>query len=354
MASFKYTELANYLREQITSGKFQPDAQLPTEQELAKRFDLSRDTVRKAIAALEQEKLIYKIKGSGTYVRPAPAPAMQNRTTSRRIGIMMNDIDSYIFPAIVKGINQVLDEAGYTAVIQITANQISKERAILESFLQDDYAGLIIEPTKAALPQVNYDLYQKLSVSKPTILIHGKIPTLPLSSVTIGDEQGAMELTQYLLRNGQREISIFCKYDEQTGTARYLGFAKAFQQEGLPIPDANIFWTPSEYMETLFSDPLPPAVKKNLKRSTAVICHDDRMALALKKYLLAHPQYSGDMLICGFDDSQIAKDNGFISVAHPKAEFGIQVAKKLLEKINDPYLDVSYDFVPEICINKKQ
>ncbi len=351
MASFKYMELADRLREQIVSGTFSPNAQLPTEQELSRQFDLSRDTVRKAIAVLEQEQLLYKIKGSGTYVQSASAVMMQSRTTSRRIGIMMNDIDSYIFPSIVKGINRILDEAGYTAVIQITANQISKERAILEGFLSDDYAGLIIEPTKAALPQVNYDLYQKLSVSRPAILIHGKIPTLPLSSVTMGDERGARKLTEYLLHEGHRDISIFCKYDEQTGTSRYLGFAKAFQYADLPIPDNNIFWLPSEYLSTLFSDPLPLAVRQALERSTAVICHDDRLALALKKYLLTHSEYRQDMVICGFDDSQIAKDNRLISVAHPKEAFGAYVAARLLDKLTDPCLDVSHDFDPEICIN---
>lgn len=351
MANFKYHELAAQLSAQITSGQYQSGDQLPTEQELSRQTGLSRDTVRKAIALLESRDLIYKVKGSGTYVQSPAGQLKPDPNASKRIGIMMNDVDSYIFPSIVKGISRVLEHEGYTGEIQITFNQISKERAVLEAFLNGDYAGLIIEPTKAALPQVNYNLYQKLSRTKPTVLIHGKIPTLPLSAITMGDEQGAFKLTSYLLDAGHRDISIFCKHDEQTGTARYLGFVKAFQSAGLPIPDDNIFWLASEHIPDFFSDELTKTVARKLKSSSAVICHDDRLALALDRYLDSQAELDTKPVICGFDDTEIAKDHHFISVAHPKQKFGEYTALKLLEKIKNPSLDVSYDFNPQLSLN---
>ena len=216
MMRFKYTHLAAWLKEQIKSGTYKDGDRIPTEIELAAQFGVSRDTVRKAISVLEKESLLRKIKGSGTYVRtssrPAPSPVGRD---SRRIGILMNDIDSYIFPSIVKGINSVLNKEGYTSVIQFTNNCISQEYNALKNFLEGDFAGLIIEPTKSALPQLNYDLYQKIAHTKPAVLIHAKLPTLPLSSITMGDEAGSMKLAEFLLENGHRDTAIFSRMNRR-------------------------------------------------------------------------------------------------------------------------------------------
>lgn len=347
MADFKYSHLADWLREEIGSGRFAPGEKLPTEQELGQRFSLSRDTVRKGLAAMEEEGLIYKVRGSGTFVRDRGA--VSSRPSSKRIGIMMNDVGNYIFPSIVQGINRVLDEAGYTSSIQITGNQISKERAILADFLDGDYAGLIIEPTRAALPQVNYDLYEKLSLTRPAILIHAKLPTLPFSSVTMGDERAGYKLTSWLLNQGKRNICIFCKFDEQTGTQRYLGYAHAYQDTGMPIPNGNIFWVPGDHLLDAFEEPVLPAVQDAVQKCDAVICHDDRLALKVKRFLSSLG--IEDKTVCGFDDSAIAHDHRIPSVSHPKELLGEEAARRLLKKIESPALDVSFDFEPEINVN---
>ena len=347
MADFKYSQLADWLREEIASGRFAPGEKLPTEQELGQRFTLSRDTVRKGLAAMEAEGLIYKVRGSGTFVCDTGAKTVSS--TSKRIGIMMNDVGNYIFPDIVQGINRVLDEAGYTSSIQITGNQISKERAILADFLDGDYAGLIIEPTRAALPQVNYDMYERLASSRPVVLIHAKLPTLPLSSVTMGDERAAYKLTSWLLEQGMQNICIFCKFDEQTGTQRYLGYAHAYQDAGLPIPDGNIFWMPGDRLLEPFDEPVLPAVRDAVQKCDAVICHDDRLALKVKRFLTSIG--AEGKAVCGFDDPAIAHDYQIPSVAHPKELLGEEAARRLLKKISSPALDVSYDFEPEIDQN---
>jgi len=352
MIRFKYSELAAWLKEQIQCGAYQEGERLPSENELAERFGASRDTVRKAIAALEKENLIYKRKGSGTYVQPAAPAYIRNAPgNSKHIGILMNDIDSYIFPSIIKGINAVLSKRGYTSSIQFTNNLISQERKVLEEFLNGEYAGLIIEPTKAALPSLNHDLYQKIGYQKPTLLIHAKLPTLPLSSLTIGDEKGAYKLTEYLLEQGHTDIAIFCKLDEQTGSHRYLGFAKAYQEKGLAIPDRNIFWFSSEDLSEVFNEPIQPNILQALSRCSAFICHDDRLALCLKKYFAVHEEY-GKKTICGFDDSDIAKEYHITSISHPKEKFGEYAALRLLEKISDPALDVSFDFEPKLVVRE--
>jgi GntR family transcriptional regulator len=63
-----YYQIEEHIRELIDSGKLQPGDALPSERELAESFDISRMTVRQAVTNLVNKNLLYRKKGSGTFV----------------------------------------------------------------------------------------------------------------------------------------------------------------------------------------------------------------------------------------------------------------------------------------------
>lgn len=63
-----YYQLAGVLREQILSGRFATGDRIPTEAELVAEYGVSRITVRQALASLEQEGLVRREVGRGTFV----------------------------------------------------------------------------------------------------------------------------------------------------------------------------------------------------------------------------------------------------------------------------------------------
>jgi GntR family transcriptional regulator len=63
-----YYQLQEALKEQIESGLWQPGDPLPSEPELARRFGVSRVVVRQALAILEDDRQIVRIRGRGTFV----------------------------------------------------------------------------------------------------------------------------------------------------------------------------------------------------------------------------------------------------------------------------------------------
>lgn len=71
-----YKKLADDLRRDILSGKYQPGQKLPGEPKLAIQYGVSRITVRLAMKMLENESLINRRRGSGTFVNPNPERAM--------------------------------------------------------------------------------------------------------------------------------------------------------------------------------------------------------------------------------------------------------------------------------------
>jgi GntR family transcriptional regulator len=68
-----YAQLADILREMITSGELQPRSPLPSESYLQQEQGVSRGTVRTAVGILREEGLVVTIGGRGTFVR-APQP----------------------------------------------------------------------------------------------------------------------------------------------------------------------------------------------------------------------------------------------------------------------------------------
>jgi GntR family transcriptional regulator len=62
------------LRDRILSGQPEVGAMLPSEDELARQFAVSRVTLRVAMANLEAERLIERRQGVGTFVAPHPKP----------------------------------------------------------------------------------------------------------------------------------------------------------------------------------------------------------------------------------------------------------------------------------------
>ena len=71
-----YRRIQADLRDRIHNGDLPPGGQLETEQELMARYDVSRATVRQALAGLVADGLVEIRRGLGTYVRKA---AMEHR-----------------------------------------------------------------------------------------------------------------------------------------------------------------------------------------------------------------------------------------------------------------------------------
>jgi len=63
-----YARIESLLRSKILSGQYEPGEQLPTKEELAMQFGVSKITVSNALSHLQMEGLIISNRGKGTFV----------------------------------------------------------------------------------------------------------------------------------------------------------------------------------------------------------------------------------------------------------------------------------------------
>jgi DNA-binding FadR family transcriptional regulator len=80
-----YEQVSEKIRAEIRSGRFLPDARLPSERELAALFGVGRPAVREAIGALQNEGLVMTKRNSGTYVVSTAAQLLAS-TSSVEMG----------------------------------------------------------------------------------------------------------------------------------------------------------------------------------------------------------------------------------------------------------------------------
>lgn len=62
-----YKKVAEKLREKITNGDYMD--KLPIEDDLLKEFGVSRNTIRSAVNMLVDQAILYRVQGSGVYIR---------------------------------------------------------------------------------------------------------------------------------------------------------------------------------------------------------------------------------------------------------------------------------------------
>lgn len=341
MAQPKYQLLQQWLRDQINSREYTANQQIPTELELAEQFGYSRQTIRQAISGLEQEGLLKRTPGRGTFVCQQNAGRVnRSESRTRRVGVLTTYLDDYIFPGIINGIERVLSRHDYLFTLGLTHNKTLNEATALQKLLADGVDGLIIEGTKTALPTPNEGILQSFrDAGIPMVFINGCYDGANDSYVLMDDVQSGELLTQHLIDQGHTQIGGIFKSDDIQGVKRYEGVVKGMQKNNGHIKDDCILWYTTEDVRYLFEGSMDEMILKRLADSTAVVCYNDEIAAKLIDVLrCAGKRVPDDLSVVGFDNSPFAGSQlyNLTTVTYPAADIGETAANVLMRCLEDP------------------
>ena len=333
--SKKYEQLAGILRSELQQQIRQGNNRLATEAVLSERYHMSRQTVRHALRLLEEEGLIVRRQGSGSYIRSAGGD-----TGIRQIAVVTTFLDDYIFPSILHDVQSVLSQEGYSTLVFATENQVSREREILSRLLQMQISAVLMEGVKTALPTPNGDLYQLLRANSiPVLFLHGAYSNLSGFPCLQDDNYtGGYLLTRYLLTHGHTRIAGIFKSDDIQGPQRYHGMVSALRDSGAAIRDDAIFWYDTLDRAVLVgsghSELLEHFIRHRIGDSTAVVCYNDEIAFQLIKQLLAAGKaVPNEIAVVSFDNSFYSQIGPvpITSLGHKASRTGKAAAEMLLQ-----------------------
>ena len=331
---YKYEIIIGYLKEQIRNQKMTAGDKILSENELSSKFNLSRFTVRHAINILTNEGLLEKRHGSGTFVKLS----QPEKPKTGIIGVITTYLDDYIFPTIINGIDEILTQKGYTMSLGITGNKTEKELVCLNSMLQNNVDGLIIEGTKSAFPTVNIDILKEFKHKNiPVVFINGIYSDIDFSYVLMDDEKGGTMAASYLIDYGHTLIGGIFKSDDIQGHKRYKGFVSACHRRGLVIDEDSVLWYTTEDLENIFCKEYDKLFMKRFSACSAIICYNDQIAVKVIETLARNGQsVPQDRSIISFDNSNLAEVSStkLTSITHAGKTMGLEAATALLDMIS--------------------
>ncbi len=329
----KYVVLMADLKDQILSGQIKPGDKIPSENQLASSYKISRHTVRKALAILENEGYLSAEHGRGTFC----SERMRHQKNSKNIAVITTYISDYIFPRLIQGMDRVLTDKGYSIILKNTGNSRQKEAQCLEDILTKDVDGLIIEPSKSQIVCRNMHLYERLDKYQiPYIFIQGSYPQMKHKpTILLDDVRGMYLAVSYLIGLGHRRIVGIFKADDSQGEQRHKGYIQALQEAGISYDPELVIWFHTEDRKVKPSVMLKLMLSEG-KRVDAVACYNDQIAVevihALTEYGCRVPE---DISVTGYDNSVMSYSGtlSLTTVAHPQETMGEMAAELLLEQI---------------------
>lgn len=349
----KYITIINELKRAIEKEVYVDGSKIPSESELREQYGVSRHTIRQAISKLVNDGYLLKKQGAGTFVSSAYSVHI-SKNAGKRIGVITTYLSDYIFPSIIRGIEEELSSRNYTLLLSSTRNNVDNERRNLDNMLNQNVDGLIIEPTKSNLLNPNLNYYLNLiEQQKPLVMLNAFYEELELPVVAIDDMKAGLMATEHLIELGHTKIGMITKTDDVQGKNRLKGYLKALYNSGLSYNSDHIirFDTESkpnisDKIETLLAlEDLP----------TAIVTYNDEIAVSLIKEI----KKAGKC--CPEDFSIVSHDNSFYStifpgikltsINHPKEELGKAAATWIIDAVeNKDNLKKSIIFEPELVI----
>jgi LacI family transcriptional regulator len=283
---------------------------------------VNQETAQRVIRAAEQ--LGY---------RPNPIARGLKTNRSYTIGVLIPDITNPLFPPILRGIEDRLDDAGYTSLIVNTDNDAERERSHLEAMRARQVDGFI-----SATARLDRQLLAEIAASgTPLVLVNRSLEDGSVPAVTVNDRQGIRLAVEHVAALGHQRIAhVAGPQNTSTGHRRYLGFLEAMRSAGLEVPEQHVrfgrWFTEEEGVRAcaeLFDE---------AKDITALVAANDRLAIgcydALELRDLRCPE---DVSIVGFNDMPFVDRlrPPLSSVRVPQREIGTVAADLLLQRLGD-------------------
>ena len=254
---------------------------------------------------------------------------------SHILGIVMPQFASPFFAEVLRGIEDVASEQGYSILISNSRGDVNQERKQVSALISRRVDGILIASADS------HFAYQRLFTQHFPLVLFDRIPPgFEGTAVFTNNAEASLEATNHLLRLGHRRIAIIAGTPGiSAAEERIEGFRSAMNEAGLTVPQ-EFFKRGNFNMKDgwecaleLMKLPSPP---------TAVFSHNYEMTLGLLRALaeigVPCPQ---QVSVLGFDDFVVGMD-GFswatmfspklTCVAQPSYEIGRRAAGALLKK----------------------
>ncbi|SCL28268.1 transcriptional regulator, LacI family [Micromonospora pallida] len=251
---------------------------------------------------------------------------------SRTVAIVVLDVANPFFTDVVRGAEQVVEEAGAMLVVCNSGEDSARERRHLELLEEQRVRGVLITPVGHGR-QPDLDRLHQRGI--PVVLVDRGSGRASRCSVAVDDVMGGRLAMEHLLDQGHRRIAYLGgPFSMQQVADRHAGAAAALAERD-SATELRVAATASLTVTAGRRAAEELVTLPARQRPTALFCANDLIALGVLQELTARGlRVPDDVAIVGYDDIEFAGAAAvpLSSVRQPREQLGRTAAQLLLEE----------------------
>lgn len=360
-----YLKIYEDIKKRIISGEIKNDERLPTEKEIGEKYGVSRITAIKAMQKLENESLVRRVRGSGTFVCYSDISTFGKyrfsiNTHSKNIAFVASCNIDFVLP-ILAAFQKIAIAHGYNVSIFDTAQNSAIETNILRSLNADDFCGIIFKPT-SLFASVG-ELYKIAKKNIPLVFLDTNIPMIKAPCVRSNNYKGGYLLTKKLIEYGHTNIAVvfsnFSSFNEQE---RFGGYLKALMEHDIKFNPKNVYYYDTGIVNDLTNINMhtPIRLNNNIKGlfspsnpHTACFCFYDMLASYVEQMAFESGYKIPDVLsIAGYDNGTICEQmlSPLTSVDQNYGAIAEKAFDVMLDMLQGKNVNFDNLIEPEVCV----
>jgi DNA-binding LacI/PurR family transcriptional regulator len=329
MRTPRYAEIAAILRQQIERQEF-PQGRLPSERDLGLRFQVQRDTVRRALQILEEENCIRRDSRRGTFA--VGATPVNGGFSGNLVLAVRHGEEATSAAHVLRGMVAAATAVGLPVLWLDTLTKNGQPESGLLSptvLAARRTLGIALWPELPA----NLPLLEALRDTMPLVLLDRRVAGFDADFFGFADRTAGHCITTHLLGLGHRRIGFLSSEPlVRTVQERLTGYREALTESGITPRDA---WELHTAVHAL-SDERLLAFLDDAGALTAVVCANDTVAARLMGRLAKlRRRVPEDVAVTGFGNamSPFLEGLGLTTMAQPFYQLGKSAADRLLSCI---------------------
>lgn len=344
---YKYNTVINYIMKYIQDNDLSDGDKLPTEQQLSSLLHVSRVSIQQGIKKLEKDGFVYRIQGSGTYVRKIT----DRKESSVMIPLVMNaGFNALHGFDILRGAQEFL----FSHSCHLSPHCLKSEDT--QQHDCEEMINHLVERGNRCimtlLPTVSNSEFYRRHMRDGVRFVFLDTPLddfFGCHTVCSDHALGGYLITRHLIDLGHRNIAVFSPVHlgplvNPNFAHRIEGYRYALNEQGIQYGDEFLF----EDCQTWES--FTREVERMLamrSRPTAVFCLNDAVADWMTEYLdIRGLRIPEDMSVAGFDNHNIRHpvttiQQDFYQMGRYGAEMAFQLLKNPSYPVTRQMLSVS-------------
>jgi len=219
-----YDQIKSYLMSLITQNSKVESYKLPSENQLALKFKSSRMPAVRALKALEDEGLIIRHKGRGSYINYENADSLLKK---KHIRFIVSDSASLLSTELINGICDFCSDNDINFTTAFSKNDVEKESEVLKYAANDGCNGILLYPVDNDF--YSNDILNLVTTAFPVVLVDRKLHGLNLSCVSGNHFSQGYNAAKCLIEKGHKDIGFISMPLTYASSVydRYSGYEKA-------------------------------------------------------------------------------------------------------------------------------